>query len=321
MLKLIHYAQQYKDLGLSVYPVDVYKHSIGSWKEFQERIMTDEEIKKAFAKQKAAGIAIICGKISGGLEVLDIDSKYDLEGDLFEQFVIKIDQANPNLITKLPVSSTKNNGYHFLYRTNNPCNYELLAKRNPTNEEKAIDPHSKSKTLIECLGSGRYSIEFPTEGYGFLQHDLTCIPFISESEKELIKKVARSFDQYKELKVVYRDRIIPYHSNAQSPLDDYNTKVTVQEIIDLFVYHNWSIVAQTRERTSFKRPGTPNHPISGNLHHATLVFIVYSPHTDFEPGQPYSPAAVFAFLECNKDFRLAAKRLLQMGYGVPYNQR
>ncbi len=320
-MKLLHYAKKYKDLGLSVFPVDVFKQSIGSWKEFQSRLMTDQEIISAFSKPSVFGIAIICGKVSGGLEVLDIDSKYDLTGKLFEKFVIDLDQQAPALIEKVIVTSTRNQGYHFIYRTYNPCNYELLARRNSTNAEKAIDHGCKSKPLIECLGNGRYSIEFPTEGYGFLQNDIGRIPFISDTENELIKKVARSFNQISDLKVVYKEQKSSHFNNSQSPLDDFNAKASVQEVIDLLIRHNWSVVAQSQERTYFKRPGTPNHPISGNLHHITRVFIVYTPHTDFLPGEPYSPAAVFAFLECNRDFRIAAKKLLQMGYGVPYNIR
>ncbi len=34
----------------------------------------------------------------------------------------------------------------------------------------------------------------------------------------------------------------------------------------------------------------------------------------------YSPCAVYAILECNGDFRLAARPFLAKGYGVPYKQ-
>lgn len=320
MLKLIHYAHKFKEIGFSIFPVDFKKQSVGEWKEFQGRIMTDQELISAFSQPRVTGIAIICGNVSGGLEVLDIDSKYDLKGDLFEQFVRKMDFSNQKLLSELVISATKNDGYHFLYRTKDSCNYELLARRNATQNELVIEPKLKSKTLIECLGNGRYAIEFPTPGYEFLQNEPRRIPFISPSERALIKHIARSFNEYVELKVVYRgqkDRLY----NQQSPLNDFNAKATVKEIIDLLIRHGWSIVCQSFDRTSFRRPGNSNHPVSGNLHHVTRVFIVYSPHTEFQPGEPYNPAAVFAFLECNRNFRIAAKALLQMGYGIPYSLR
>jgi putative DNA primase/helicase len=62
----------------SVIPVKVDKTpAIASWKEFQEHLPTEEEIRKMFARPDVAGIAVITGKISG-IVALDCEAAADL---------------------------------------------------------------------------------------------------------------------------------------------------------------------------------------------------------------------------------------------------
>jgi hypothetical protein len=59
--------------GISVTPVraDGSKAAGLKWKEFTTRIMTEDEVRTHFAGN--VGIAIICGAVSGNLEVIDIE--------------------------------------------------------------------------------------------------------------------------------------------------------------------------------------------------------------------------------------------------------
>lgn len=54
------------------------KHPIGSWKEYQQRHASEEEVRSWFRKHPHANVGIVTGEISG-LVVLDIDGKEGLE--------------------------------------------------------------------------------------------------------------------------------------------------------------------------------------------------------------------------------------------------
>ena len=63
----------------------------GSWKRWQSEMRTAEDL-------KGDGVGIICGKISGHLEVLDIDLKYSLDPNLYGKLKQKINAINGSLI-------------------------------------------------------------------------------------------------------------------------------------------------------------------------------------------------------------------------------
>src|SRR6476469_9869708 len=86
---------------------------------------------------KADGVGIVCGKLSGNLEVIDIDLKYDLkQGDLFEQYKHEINNAQKGLLNKLVVAKTRGGGYHFFYRCDTIQGNQKLAMRSTTKKER-----------------------------------------------------------------------------------------------------------------------------------------------------------------------------------------
>ncbi len=110
MNQLITTARQYLASGLSVTLTDNRKVSLLNWKDFQSRIATEDELQSK--SDKAQGIAIICGAISGNLEVIDIDTKYDLTGKLFDNLMVFLG----DLADLLVIARTKSGGYHLYFR-------------------------------------------------------------------------------------------------------------------------------------------------------------------------------------------------------------
>lgn len=145
-------AGDYISNGLSVTLTDDRKASIGPWKDFQSRFITEDEIH--LKVQYAKGIAIICGKVSGNLEVIDIDLKYDLSGDLFQ----RLKDLAPDIFAKLTIASTVSNGYHLYYRSSSVEPNQKLARRSATQEETAKNPHPFSKTATTLLTSGFFCV-------------------------------------------------------------------------------------------------------------------------------------------------------------------
>ena len=322
MTDLLKAAFEYKQAGMSIVGITNNKRAFPwHWGKYQNEIISDEFLFRIFSNSNVMGIAIVCGNISGNLEVIDMDTKYDLSGTLFDRYCEQVYSNSPELYQKLPIAITKNKGYHFFYRCEEIGNYSALAKRLCTETEKLANPDEKIKVLIEIIAKGGYVVTHPTIGYSFIQHDLKKIPCISPSERLLLFTIARSFNEYYEPEPIIIHPRIHYY-DPQSPFDDYNSRGDVlYALSDLLVRHGWIKVKTTSKRTYFRRPGNTDHDTSGDYNHQLGLFGVKSTNTDFQRDKGYKPHAVYAILECNGDFKLAAKRLLAEGYGVPYRDR
>src|SRR5690348_16245180 len=70
----LRYALTYRKAGLGVNPIrtDGSKAPLlPTWDEFKGRRPTRAELREWFDRKRAPGIAIVCGRVSGGLFVLD----------------------------------------------------------------------------------------------------------------------------------------------------------------------------------------------------------------------------------------------------------
>jgi len=317
MNNLLQTAKHYRSIGLSITAVNDYKKSLYAWRKYQHHLITPNEITIAFNHPAAVGIAIICGKISGNLEVIDLDQKNDLRHILFEQFISEVNKYDPILLPQLVIASTKNAGYHFFYRCSNISNHSVLARRPCIGEELAANPKQKVKVLIEKMGNGSYIIVPPTPGYQFIQHNLNNIPLIQPFQRQILLDIGKTFNQYYEPEPVEKTASI-FQTDEESPFTDYNNR---GDIIQLLERHGWKVIRKTTIKTYFRRPGNTDHETSGDYNHQLGLFGVFSTSTEFKLRTGYRPYAVYAILECGGNFRLAAKRLLAEGYGTPYSKR
>ena len=85
--------------GLSILPLKADKRpNISSWKQYQSSFINIEENAHLFE-----GLGLICGEISGGLEVVDVDQKNEIyvegEGHLIDKLKAKIELLNGKSIT------------------------------------------------------------------------------------------------------------------------------------------------------------------------------------------------------------------------------
>jgi len=73
-------AREYLGKGFSVLPLDDGKvPTVPSWTPYQSKPMEPQDVDGIFRKHSVQGVGIICGKVSGNLEVVDVDSKH-IEG-------------------------------------------------------------------------------------------------------------------------------------------------------------------------------------------------------------------------------------------------
>jgi hypothetical protein len=295
---------KYLDFGVNVIAVNDKKQAIFPWKEFQNRPITKEELEKQLSDPRAKGIAVICGAVSGGLEVIDIDTKYETF-PLWEQIKSKIPQ---DIFAKLHIVNTKSNGYHLYYKCEEiECN-QKLAQRQPTAEEKLQNPQIKTYCIIETRGEAGYVVAPPSDGYTIVQKGINII---SIEERSTLFEVMRSFNEIIEEQIIEAHQRPSTKDYGVSPFEDYNKRGDVSALLQS---HGWTIVKENSERVYYLRPGSKAEH-SGSYNKSLGLFSVFSVNTPFTPQKGYRPAIVYAILEHNSDFKKAAKALLEQGYG------
>jgi putative DNA primase/helicase len=126
---------------LSVVPIlpDGKKRPAVKWQEYQRRLPTAAQLHMWFAGG-ANGIAIICGAVSGGLEVLDFD-----DAEAFELWSSLVREDHAELLERLPQVRTPAGGTHVYYR----C--EKIGRNT-----KLAYPADGVKALVETRGEGGY---------------------------------------------------------------------------------------------------------------------------------------------------------------------
>jgi hypothetical protein len=284
------------------------------------------------------GVGLVCGKLSGGLEVIDVDCKYDLTGKLFENYKRLIHSVDSGLLKKLVIEKTVSGGYHVIYRCSVIGGNAKLANRPTTEQEKQqtyddtyqselsnskTDTEAKAKAekakindkvrvLLETRGEGGYIMCFPSIGYELTYGDYYSITEITPEERDILHGIARQFNSYVEEYAPAKTALPRARVSGLSPFDDYNQR---GDVVALLEEHGWKAVGQKGVKTMLLRPGQTTSQTSGNYDSDKNWFSVFTTSSEFDPERAYLPYAVFAILECKKDFSEASKRLYELGYG------
>ena len=281
-------------------------------------------------------VGLVCGKLSNNLEVIDIDTKYDLTGKLFDRYKRLIHNVDENLLNKIVVQKTKSGGYHFIYRCSTISGNLKLANRETTAEERqaAYDKayqgelanskpenearikadkaaqNDKIRVLFETRGEGGQIVCSPSPGYEIVFGDYYSITEISPEERDILHGIARQFNE------VIEEITLPKYKTERtkglSSFDDYNERGNVVALLE---NHGWKIVHQKGPKTIFLRPGQTTSQSSGNYDQVKKWFSVFTTSSEFEPEKAYLPYAVYAVLECSKNYSEASKKLYELGYG------
>lgn len=103
-------ALAYAGRGWSVIPVSRDKRPLVAWAGFQKRRASESEIRAWYSQWPDAGVAIVCGAISGDLVVLDVDPRHG-GSDSLDALVELHGQLPPS-----PVAKTGGGGTHYYFR-------------------------------------------------------------------------------------------------------------------------------------------------------------------------------------------------------------
>lgn len=302
---MIEAAQKYTSLGFSALPMKQDKRpGISRWTERQKAIITPNgEFDDSY------GIALICGKVSGGLECIDIDTQYDLTGSLYQDYTKEINNAMPGLLDKLIIQQTPSGGYHFIYRYSAPEGNLKLARRNATEEERKKG--EKVHPLIETRGEGGYFGASPTPGYKLIVGDFEFINQITDIERDTLFSIARSFNQVF-TEAIVNNNAISKNYTGKSPFNDYNEH---GDVLELLQAHGWTIAQVQGTNTRLKRPGITDSPYGASYSSKLRLFYVFTTSSDFDHDKAYKPVAVFCKLEAGDDWKKCVTMLLDKGFG------
>lgn len=298
----------------------------------------------AYDFRGAAGVGLICGAISGDVEVIDVDCKYDLTGKLFVKFVNSIKQIDPDLVSKLTVQKTPKKGYHLIYKCSKRDGNLKLARRFTTEQEKhetyektyekqfrialavcdsseAVEiakglaetakKNDKVRVLIETRGDGGYIACYPTPGYELIHGDFGKINHITPQQRDLIFTQARLLNEYfEEYRPEKKSEI--RKTTGKTSCDHYNED---GDVVALLEKHGWTVKGHKGSKTFLLRPGDTDSAQSGNYDSERNWFTVFSTSTQFETEKAYRPYMVYAILECEGDFTKTAAQLYDLGFG------
>lgn len=329
-------AAAYLDSGLSVLPAvpRTKRPDLATWRTYQRQLPGRDEVERWFVG--AAGACIVCGAVSGNLEMID----FDLEGKYFGPWRESVEAEAPGLVDRLVIEETPSGGRHVVYRCESAVcgNVKLAHVVMEAPDEMPLVVGTKEYkprpgpngswaaqvVSIETRGEGGLFLCDPTPGYRVVQGDLARPPVLTADERAILLGAAWRLDQLSPPTVIdgpptpatpsiTAPATGPVSSVSASirPGDEFNARGDVREILRR---HGWTLV-KTGDNEHWRRPGKD----TGSS--ATLkdgVFYVFSSNAaPFEPHKGYSPFAVYAMLEHRGDFNAAAVALAGTGYGRP----
>lgn len=315
-------ALKLRDAGLSIIVLgDDKSRPLEKWKQFQSEIITAEELQRQCNYKTAKNIAIIGGNVSGfysgQLCQMDFDDHKNLGCVFDEWFQLVRKEFDEYFCELLVIHKTPHNGYHVRWRVESK---ETLASRDIA-ARWIVDPKTAEiregvDTIIELRAEREYALCPPSPGYKVIQGSLLEIPMISCKSHRRLVAIAEMF--HTAIKNPPPEPELQTKKSRKSdglfPGDDFNKRGDYGRIL---VKHGWTLVHSSGGKHYWKHPNTEN------LTSATWNccpelpdrFWCFSPNTPFEQGKPYHRFAIYATLECDGDFTLAAKRLAVEGFG------
>lgn len=316
MSSLLDTALLYRDAGLSVIGASD-KGTITKWKKYQTELPTDTDLNYFFQAVRFSKLAIICGESSGNLEVIDVDTKYDRSGRLWNElweWIVNYYKGNP----PFAIVETQSKGIHIYYRCTTIGRNDELAKVDLTSEltPEEIESGKKKKirAVIETRGMGGYVIGPPSPGYTSLDNRIPHqIPTITPEEREDIFAFCRTFN-----KVFHEE---PTHHPIKSssaykktPWHEYNQS---DEFKSVLKSAGWTFTHQSGDWDYYRRPGKESgHSASWNR--VTRQFYVFSSSSEFEVNKGYRPFDILKILGHDDNLSAAVRSARDAGFGETF---
>jgi hypothetical protein len=291
------------------------KQSLVKWTNYQQTRMKREELWNVMDDALTSAVAIICGKISGNMEVIDVDVKYfpGIDATLFQD--IKL--LYPDLLSRLRIHKTPSNGFHIIYRVQDhaiPGNLKL-AGRPATDEDiaaqlaKGVKKPSKTVNFLETRGEGGYIVAPPSLGYTIAKD--VPIPVISWEERCSLISLCESYSQIIKVDKPPKATRAEESYYDENPFEHFNNTC---DPVALFENFGWKVFKHNNRFIWFTRPGKEKS-VSASFNLEKRVYFIFTSSTELDPSTGYKPASILAELQFGGDKKRTFSYLVEQGYG------
>lgn len=354
MTQLLDTALEFTRLGYSVVPTraDGSKAPAGDWEHWQAQRPTKQQITVWLNNRQYDGIGLVCGAVSGSLEMLELEGRAIAEGISVKMAEIAEASGLAELWARIVTGyseTSPSGGIHFLYRVQGPVAGNTKLARRPATEEELqqwkaneqtkadriedeakqtrrlnrIDqttPEQVPQVLVETRGEGGYVVIAPSAGrthpsgkaWELLAGGIDTIPTLTEDDRDALHILACSVDQMPQPEP---QQPTASRSSGDGPnvAGDYNQRHSWD---DLLIPEGWIKLHTDRDGTTYwRRPGKGRDLSATTGRNDADNLYVFSTSTVFEQQKAYSKFAAYALLEHGGDFSAAGKKLYAAGYG------
>ena len=311
------------DDGISIMPV--YDRAVGNknakdpclrtWKALQSERMDKGELWQAMQTYDTTAVAAITGEVSGRLELIDVDSKYEPG---IEALLLKdIEAIYPHIYPRLRIHATPSGGRHIIYRIEDGDvpGSQKLAGREKTQEEfqddrKRTKQPSRTVNFLETRGEGGYFLYPPSMGYTVIQD--VPIPLLTWEERCGLINLCKSYDRIVKVEPTPRPTKKEDDWYTTNPFEHFNQTCDPIVLMEEF---GWKALPRHDNRFIwFTRPGK-EQGISASFNQSKRVFWIFTSSTDLENEKGYNPASMLAILKFQGDKKKTFRHLVDSGYG------
>ncbi len=230
----------YLEAEISLIPVNARKTPADpplpyqKWKRYQKERVTKALLRNWANSSGVQGWAMVCGKISGGLTILDFD-----EPGFYEKWKAKVGELAQAIPTQQTGSSE---GYQVAFRSNLPIRNDKLAYVPADNAEGRI-------IAIETRGEGGYAVVPPSycpeatkrgkkhrQPYKVIQGDFAKIPTLADEQAQFLLNAAKSLDEMPLSKKQMQSAPLPPNRNGNGAdsgvIGAFNERFEVSAILE-----------------------------------------------------------------------------------------
>lgn len=292
----------------SVIPVGPDKRPWIAWKPYQEKRADAAQLQKWASNPKTTGFALVCGPISGGVEVLDFD-----EPDFYPAWLA----AAPDWAADLPSQKTGGGGWQVAYRRPlPPGNTKLAWVPREANADGEVIAAGR-EVAIETRGTGGYvliphSLHPSGNLYQPAHGTWAALPGLTEDQAAQLWDAARglcqaplSRQELTRLQAAHetRRKVTSAPADGESVVDAYNAKYDIHEALKVAGYTPFT-------RTRYTRPGADASP--GGVHlledqRGRLCSFHHSSNDILNDGHLHDPFDILVAYQHGGDFKAAVK--------------
>lgn len=298
-----------------------YGYGWGRIKDGEMPPLTVDQIAAFIRGGKSDGIGIICGRVSGGVFMLEAEGR--ARGLLPKVREAAERLGHLHLLERLAagcVDESPSGGLHFYLRADDgigPGNV-VLAARPAQSAEQGRD------VLFETRGHGGWSVVAPSAGrthkngkpYRFVRGGPSTIPTFTQDEISSLFDIFRAVDEMPVQPVVERQPAKPVqftNDDGLKPGDDFNQRASWDDILT-----GWKKGQTVGDRTHWIRPGKSHGTSATTTADVLCCFSSNTPLPQFNNStgdNALSKFATYAHLNHGGDFSAAARDLWDRGYG------